>query len=127
MTKWQLEKRLRHRHPPLTDEEFVSCFGESQIRQSIAMQIRNLLAKQTILDMHLLHPDDDLIETKVFAFDSLSSESFVIEMEKRFGCKIADNEFGMCRTMRQIVDYVESRIAGTKEFEDSHPIFIPPR
>lgn len=106
------EKRRALRHmngrEPLSPAAFArQFFRGSEI--SIAEQLIGILSRHLPIDLGRLHPDDRLVEDlRMYALDSLSTTSFVIDIEKTMGMKIPNNVAEKIFTFRQVVQFVAS-------------------
>jgi acyl carrier protein len=114
--RWKriVQEKLRSR-PQLSSEEFGKAFfGETANRASIAKELREILARHLPISIDGLQPEDKFQDTlKMEVFDSLSTIEVVMEMEERFAIKLLnDNELKSDMTFRQLVDYIEHRVAG---------------
>lgn len=112
--RWKriVQEKLRSR-PQLTSEEFGKVFfGETAHRASIAKELKEILAKHLPISIDGLQPEDKFQETlKMDMFDSLSTVEVVMEIEDKFSIKFVDDEIKPDLTFRQLVDYIERRVA----------------
>ncbi len=69
--------------------------------------LRTLLAEMSGLDTLRIGSDDDL-EHKL-GLDSLARLRLLAAVEKRFGIRIPDDRLGEIRTLRQLIDVIESQ------------------
>ena len=87
-------------------------FGESQERAALAGKVRRVLARHVPFGLEGLAPDDSLNEDlRIDHLDSMSNAEFVIDLEKTLGVTIVDSEVVGVSTFRQLLDYLEPRVA----------------
>jgi acyl carrier protein len=114
--EWINRRRARRRlstRPQLSTAEFAqSHFGASEERRLLAKELYVILSHHLPYPLAGLSPDDTFIDDlRMDALDSLAAVEFVVEVEKRFGITIADADAQGMRTLRDVVDYLQPRVA----------------
>ena len=106
-------ERLLKKRPPLDPEAFGrQHFGESERRAALATKLREALARHVPFSLDGLAPDDAFNEgLRMDQIDSMSNAEFIIDVEKTLGIKVADSDVAHISTFRQLLDYVETRVA----------------
>lgn len=73
----------------------------------ICNEVRQIMLTQMYYDI-FIRAEDDLLET--FDFDSLEMNSFIIEIEDKFGCKIDIDVYLQLRTIWEISNYIYKQV-----------------
>ncbi len=69
--------------------------------------LRTLLAEVSGQDTSIVGPDDDLTHT--LGLDSLAGLRLLAAVEKRFGVRFPDDRLGEIRTLKQLLELIESQ------------------
>ena len=87
-------------------------FGESEERLRLASRVREVLARHLPFSLEGLRPEDAFNDDlRMDQLDSMSNAEFVIDLENTLAVRIPDPDMRGIRTFRQLVDYLESRVA----------------
>lgn len=80
--------------PQLTPQEFGAIyFSENKLKKILAVEVREILSHHIPVSVDGLSPQDKFQEQLMMdTFDSLSSAQFIIELEKKYGISIRDDE-----------------------------------
>ena len=107
--------RLLSSRPQLAPHEFGrSYFGESTKRAALAAELREILRHHVPFALDGLTPDDDLVrDLRMDALDSMAAVELLLEVEARLGIEVPDSVAENLRTLRDLVDYLEPRVAST--------------
>ncbi|MCS6285926.1 MAG: acyl carrier protein [Nitrospira sp.] len=102
--------------PQLTHREFGAIyFGESKLREALAVEVRNILSHHLPVSVEGLSPQDKFQEHLMMdTFDSLSSAEFIIKVEEKYGISIRDDvALKSDITFGQLIDHIEQRVVET--------------
>ncbi len=69
--------------------------------------LRTLLAEMSGQDTSRVGPDDDLVHK--LGLDSLARLRLLAAVEKRFGVRFPDDHLGEIRTLKQLLELIESK------------------
>ena len=105
-------RRLLATRPALDLAAFGRAyFGESARRALLASQVRKVLAEHVPYSLDGLGPDDAFVrDLRMDELDSMSLVELVVDLEKRFGIMIPDEDAQSILNFRQLVDYLEKRV-----------------
>ncbi|MBL8150076.1 MAG: acyl carrier protein [Blastocatellia bacterium] len=85
---------------------------------SIEKEVYRIVADVLKIDIALLEPETDLIDT--FQADSLDALEIVLTTQKVFGFEVDDSQIPMLRTPKQIIEC----IADALKIENQHTVSI---
>ena len=71
---------------------------------SYEAELREILARQSRLDVDGVGLDDDLI--RELGLDSLAALRVLAAVEKRFDVRVPDESLGELRTLRQVLEFL---------------------
>lgn len=72
--------------------------------------LREILARQSGMDASRIGLDDDLV--RELGLDSLAALRVLAAVEKRFDVRFPDERLGEFRTLRRVLDHLESETEG---------------
>jgi len=101
--------------PLLTDDEFYQrYFLNSKVQREVAIGVRRVFCEKVALDMRRLAPDDDFSRelSAVWTYDSLGDVEVVLEIERRFGISISEEEARESLTMGGLIHLVDLKVKG---------------
>lgn len=91
---------------PLSDGEFAALFPGSE---ETAADVRSRLAKAVPGDARLMRPSDRIAaDLRVGALDGLDTNEIVAGLERRFSIRIPEARASEVRTVRELVELVQS-------------------
>jgi acyl carrier protein len=97
----------------LSDHEFYQrYFPDGSVSKEVVCGIRRAFIKHVPLDMRRLAPDDNFGRELQFVWshDSLADVELLLEVEKRFGISIAEDEAKVTLTMGDLIRLVDSKV-----------------
>ena len=116
-----VRQRLASR-PPLSPGEFGKTdFGATSSKAGLAGEAREILARYIDVPLDGLLPDDAFAkDLRMDDLDSMASVEFVTELERHFGLKIPGKDARAIYTFRELIDYLERRMAGSSPAPGEH-------
>lgn len=109
--KRRIERTSFSGRSPLNSVQFAELFFVEPHQRRIAEALHRMLIRATIIDVSMIHPDDNFGVLQLFTFDSLAAEDFTMEIERSFNVNLPDDEVESLNTIRKLVMHIES-IAG---------------
>ena len=107
-------------HAQLDANQFAEMYFPPE-HTEIAMRLRNILARHIPLNISGLHPDDKLVDDiRMDALDSLSTEEFLINVEKEFGITIPNSEAAKMVSFKDVFDYLVAHRNDQEDLDRSH-------
>ena len=73
-------------------------------REEIIVDVNKIFSEQFEIDSALLEPDAKLQED--LELDSLDAVDLVVSLEKKFGCRIQEEDARKIRELSQVYDYI---------------------
>lgn len=81
-------------------------------------EIKKLVAEK--LGLHESDISDECLFIKDFAIDSLDFTELIMDVEKKYNIKIADEDLGKITTVSSLIDYVNVHSTGFLKDNSSH-------
>ncbi|MBO2701883.1 acyl carrier protein [Shewanella algae] len=109
----RLEKEFEGRKRLSAEDFYEEYFKNTDIEINIVSGVREIFEEQFDADFSRLSAEDDLSENLSFlwSWDSMADVEIVIELEKKFGIKIQDDEAEEAKTIRDIIMLVSNKLA----------------
>jgi acyl carrier protein len=80
--------------------------------KSVAERVLPLIARQKSIPVEQLAPEQSLADLQ---FDSLDKVTLVFDIEEEFHIRITDAELATLRTVGEIIDGIQSKIAAQEQ------------
>ena len=81
-------------------------------------EIKKLVAEK--LGLHESDISDECLFIKDFAIDSLDFTELIMDVEKKYNIKIADEDLGKITTVSSLIDYVNGHSTGILKSNSNH-------
>jgi len=109
--------RIFEGHSLLSDDEFYQrYFPDGSVSKEVAVGIRAAFIEHVPLNMRRLAPEDSFGRELQFVWshDSLADVELILDVEKRFGVSISEQEARETLTMGALIRLVDRKVKKTK-------------